>query len=76
MSGHPAGDMATQTAVATQQAQERAAWFREHPSAAAEFMADLVTSANRQIHDLVLAKPSLKGMGTTIVAIAITPTRW
>jgi serine/threonine protein phosphatase PrpC len=33
-----------------------------------------VTSANRRIHDLILAKPSLKGMGTTFVALAITPT--
>jgi PPM family protein phosphatase len=32
-----------------------------------------VTSANRRIHDLMLAKPSLKGMGTTFVALTITP---
>ena len=31
-----------------------------------------MTSANRQIHDLILAKPSLNGMGTTFVALAIT----
>jgi protein phosphatase len=75
MGGLPAGDVAAQTAVAvaTQRAKERAAWLREHPSTAAEFMADLVTSANQQIHDLMLAKPSLKGMGTTFVALAITP---
>ena len=75
MGGHPAGDIAAQTAVAvaTQRARERASWLREHPSAAAEFVADLVTSANRRIHDLILAKPSLKGMGTTFVALAITP---
>jgi PPM family protein phosphatase len=75
MGGHPAGDIAAQTAVAmaTGRARERTAWLREHPSAAAEFVADLVTSANRRIHDLILAKPSLKGMGTTFVALAITP---
>jgi len=75
MSGHPAGDIAAQTAVsvATQRARERASWSREHPSAAAEFVADLATSANRRIHDLMQAKPSLKGMGTTFVALAITP---
>jgi protein phosphatase len=75
MGGHPAGDIAAQTAVAvaTQRARERASWLREHPNAAAEFVADLVTSANRRIHDLILAKPSLKGMGTTFVALAITP---
>ena len=36
-------------------------------------MTNLVTSANRRIHDLVQAKPYLKGMGTTFVAMAITP---
>ncbi|MEO6307065.1 MAG: protein phosphatase 2C domain-containing protein [Nitrospiraceae bacterium] len=75
MGGHPAGDVAAQTAVAgaKQRAQERVAWLRTHPNAAAEFVADLVTSANRQIHDLMQAKPYLKGMGTTFVALAITP---
>ena len=74
MGGHPAGDLAAQTAVAvaTERARERAAWFREHPNAAAEFVADLITRANRRIHDLILAKPSLKGMGTTFVTLAIT----
>ena len=75
MGGHPAGDIAAHTAVATaeQRAQERGAWLRAHPNSAPEFMTDLVTSANRRIHDLMVAKPSLKGMGTTFVALAITP---
>lgn len=75
MGGHPAGDLAAQTAVAVaaQRARERMAWLREHPASAAEFVRDLATSANRQIHDLVLAQPSLQGMGTTFVALAITP---
>jgi protein phosphatase len=75
MGGHPAGDLAAQTAVAVaaQRARERMAWLREHPGSAAEFVRDLATSANRQIHDLVLAQPSLQGMGTTFVALAITP---
>ncbi|HSS30188.1 MAG TPA: protein phosphatase 2C domain-containing protein, partial [Nitrospiraceae bacterium] len=75
MGGHPAGDLAAQTAVsvATQRAREREAWLREHPNAAGEFVADLVTSANQRIHDLMLAKPSLQGMGTTFVAFTITP---
>lgn len=73
MGGQPAGDLAAQTAVAvaTQRARERAAWLREHPSAAVEFVADLVTSANQRIHDVMLAKPSLKGMGTTLIVLAI-----
>ncbi|MEK7235839.1 MAG: protein phosphatase 2C domain-containing protein [Nitrospirota bacterium] len=74
MSGYPAGDLAAQTAVAaaTQRARERTAWLLEHPSAAAEFVADLATSANQHIHDLILANPSLQGMGTTFVALAMT----
>jgi PPM family protein phosphatase len=75
MGGHPAGDLAAQTAVAVaiRRARERVAWLREHQSAAAEFLTDLVISANRRIHELMLEKPSLEGMGTTIVALAITP---
>ena len=40
MGGHPAGDLAAQTAVAvaTQRARERAASLHEHPNAAAEFV--------------------------------------
>jgi protein phosphatase len=37
-------------------------------------MTDVVTSANRRIHDLMLEQSSLRGMGTTFVALAITPT--
>ena len=75
MGGHPAGNIAAQTAVAvaTLRALEQAAWLRAHPNTAAEFVADLVTSANRRIHDLMQVKPYLKGMGTTFVALAITP---
>ena len=76
MGGHPAGDVAAQTAVAvaTQRARARAPWLHDHPNGAAEFMTDVVTSANRRIHDLMLEKPSLRGMGTTFVSLAITPT--
>jgi protein phosphatase len=75
MSGHPAGDVAAQTAVtvAAQRALERASWLREHPSDAAEFVADLVMCANRRIHNIILANPSLKGMGTTFVVFTMTP---
>ena len=76
MSGHPAGDLAAHTAVAvaTQRAREQTAWLSEHPQAAPTFVSDLVTSANRRIHELMLAKPSLKGMGTTLVIMLITTT--
>ena len=74
MGGHPAGDVAAQTAVAvaTQRARERTSRLHDHPNGAAEFMTDVVTSANRRIHDLMLEKPSLRGMGTTFVTLAIT----
>ena len=75
MSSHPAGDLAAHTAVtvATQRAREQTAWLSEHPDAAPEFLSDLVTSANRRIHELMQATPSLKGMGTTFVVLTITP---
>ena len=76
MGGHPAGDVAAQTAVAvaTERARARASWLHTHPGSTAEFVTDLVTSANRRIHDLMLEQSSLRGMGTTFVALAITPT--
>jgi PPM family protein phosphatase len=76
MGGHPAGDVAAQTAVAvaTERARARALWLHDHPNSAAEFMTGVVTSANRRIHDLMLEQSSLRGMGTTFVALAITPT--
>jgi PPM family protein phosphatase len=76
MGGHPAGDVAAQTAVAvaTEWARARASWLHDHPNSAAEFMTDMVTSANRRIHDLMLEQSSLRGMGTTFVALAITMT--
>ena len=78
MGGHPAGDVAAQTAVAVAteraRARARASWLHDHPNSAAEFMTDVVTSANRRIHDLMLEQSSLRGMGTTFVALAITPT--
>jgi protein phosphatase len=37
-------------------------------------MTDMVTSANRRIHDLMLEQSALRGMGTTFVALAITMT--
>ena len=75
MSSHPAGDLAAHTAVtvATQQAREQTAWLSEHPHTAPEFLSDLAMSANRQIHQLMRSKPSLQGMGTTFVALTITP---
>ncbi len=70
----PAGDLAAQSAAAaaTQRARAQAAQLREHQPAAAAFVTGLVTTANQHIHELMLATPSLQGMGTTFVALAIT----
>ena len=75
MSGHPAGGLAAQTAVtvAASRAREQVAGLYKHPQATAEFVTDLVLSANRHIHELMQDNASLKGMGTTIVALVITP---
>ncbi|MCX5723554.1 MAG: protein phosphatase 2C domain-containing protein [Nitrospirae bacterium] len=75
MSSRPAGDLAAQTAVAsaTERARARASRLREHQLAAADFVADLAISANQRLHDLMLAEPTLQGMGTTFVALAMTP---
>ncbi len=75
MGGHPAGDVAAHIAVdvATQQAKKQAKAFRDSPSRAADCLAEIITAANLAVHKKVEEKPSLKGMGTTVVAMTITP---
>jgi serine/threonine protein phosphatase PrpC len=76
MGGHPAGDVAAQIAVdvATQKAKAFAAKQDLSPSAAAERLVECIVAANRAIHDKMREDASLKGMGTTVVAMTITPT--
>jgi len=73
MGGHPAGDLAAHTAVqvVTEQARSQPVAERNHPHAALEFLTTAIIAANQAIHERTQADPALKGMGTTIVAMAI-----
>jgi serine/threonine protein phosphatase PrpC len=75
MGGHAGGEIAAQTAVsvAITQTKERAALLRDHLDQAPTILSDIITRANQAIHDRVRHEPGLKGMGTTIVALAILP---
>jgi protein phosphatase len=73
MGGHPAGDLAAHIAVdvATRKAKELASLSPQKPEAPAERVAECVTAANQAIHEKMREEPSLKGMGTTVVAMTI-----
>ena len=75
MGGHAGGDIAAQTAVAVaiSETKERAALLRDQPDQAPTMLAEIITRANQAIHDKVRREPHLKGMGTTIAALAIPP---
>ena len=75
MSSHPASDLAAHIAVdiATEQVKASGSLLRDTPETAAERLADILTAANHAIHDRIRADPSLKGMGTTAVAMTIAP---
>lgn len=74
MGGHPAGDIAAHTAVdvATQQVKA----FTADPERASrppdEWLVESLMAANRAIDEHTRQDPSLKGMGTTVVAMTIT----
>ena len=74
MGGHPAGDLAAHIAVdvATRQAKEQLPALSEAADAAADRLGNIIIAANEAIHNKVLEEPSLKGMGTTVVALTIT----
>jgi len=74
MGGHPAGDVAARMAVASLlQAAEASALpeCRTHDDPG-RLLSDWLIAANRDIHGQAQAQPGLTGMGTTIVAMAIT----
>jgi len=75
MGGHAGGDIAAQIAVAVaiSETKERVALLRDQPDQASTMLADIITRANQAIHDKVRHEPHLKGMGTTIAALAIPP---
>ena len=76
MGGHPGGDVAAHLAVdaATRQAKSLLAPENLVPQTQAARLTETVTAANRAIHDKAREEPALKGMGTTVVAMTITPT--
>jgi protein phosphatase len=76
MGGNPAGDVAAHLAVhtATQRAKELFASNDMAPEDQRKHLTETILAANRAIHDAMREEPSLKGMGTTVVAMTIAPT--
>jgi len=76
MGGHPGGDVAAHTAVdvATQHAKALAASHEDIAHTSSKELVECIMAANRAIHEKVREDPLLKGMGTTVVAMTITPT--
>jgi PPM family protein phosphatase len=74
MGGHPAGDVAAHIAVdvAKEQVKTLFTGLNERAETAAERLGSILVTANEAIHEKVRAEPSLKGMGTTVVALTIT----
>ena len=76
MGGHPAGDVAASTAVevATERAKALAASRDDSARTSGEELVECIVAANRAILEKAREDPSLRGMGTTVVAMTITPT--
>jgi len=76
MGGHPAGDVAAQTAVdvATEKAKALAASHDHVAQTSGEDLVEWLIVANHAIHEKVREDISLRGMGTTVVAMTISPT--
>jgi PPM family protein phosphatase len=74
MGGHPAGDLAAHIAVdvATRQVKEQVPALTDAPETAADRLGNIIIAANQAIHNKVREDHSLKGMGTTVVALTIT----
>jgi PPM family protein phosphatase len=74
MGGHPAGDLAARIAVTvvTGKAPQQFAKVEKISDDPDRLLADLLLAANREIHEQADAQSSLKGMGTTVVAMIIT----
>lgn len=68
MGGHRGGATASQLALDT-----LAEAFAKAPAVTAEWLAEAVQDANRQVFDRASHEPGLRGMGTTLVAVAVDP---
>src|SRR5690242_17039326 len=74
MGGHPAGDVAAHLAVDTATQRAKALLAKDlPPDIQQEHLRETVLAANHAIHEKIRREPSLKGMGTTVVAMTIAP---
>ncbi len=73
MGGHVGGEVAAQTAIATVQAEAAASshLFGNGQTSPADVLTDLISRAHDAILNRAKTKSKLKGMGTTIVLLAI-----
>lgn len=76
MGGHSGGDIAAQTAIQTIEARAASLCnaLRAGQRAPTDELTNLITEAHESILDRTRSQPKLKGMGTTIVLLAIAPT--
>ncbi|NJN69028.1 MAG: serine/threonine-protein phosphatase [Nitrospira sp.] len=77
MGGHIGGDVAAQTAIRTVEAQAVPASeaLRNGHTPPTDVLTDLITRAHEAIVDRARSQSKLKGMGTTIVLLAIATTQ-
>ena len=75
MGGHPAGDVAAHVAVdvATQTAKTLLSTREQSSQPPDQSLIETVIAANKAIHEKIRENSSLKGMGTTVVAMTIPP---
>jgi len=73
MGGHVGGEVAAQTAIATVQAEAAAssALLGHGQASPTDVLTDLISRAHEAILDRARSKSKLKGMGTTLVLLAI-----
>lgn len=75
MGGHHGGDIAARLAVdtITGHAQALFSQTEQAPGTIGQHLTECLIAANEAIHRKTLEEPSLKGMGTTAVAMALIP---
>jgi serine/threonine protein phosphatase PrpC len=75
MGGHVGGEIAAQTAIETirSQAVSSSNLLRHGPTPPTDVLTDLISRAHEAVLDRARSAPKFKGMGTTIVILAIVP---
>lgn len=74
MGGHVGGEVAAQTAIATVQAGASSTLLANDHASPSDALTDLIGRAHEAILNRASSKSKLKGMGTTIVLLAIVST--